>query len=777
MDDGLQLTLLGKPEVRRNGVPVTGLVYQKSLALLCYLALTGRPHTRESLAGLLWGETTEANARGGLRKSLADLGQWVSPHLTITRRQVAFDRTRSYWLDVEVFERRVGEAMGMIERDGALTDEEATRLAEAVELYQDGFLEGFHVRRAPAFEEWVLLARERIRLCALRALHALADHYTARGAYAEGITYTGRLLAMVPEHEEAHRQMMSLLALSGQQGAALRQYRNCCRVLAEELGTEPEKETTALYEHIRDGVELEARSLVPRRNLPISPMPLIGRKAELARVLAYLRDPACRQLTLIGPGGSGKTHLALVAGAALLAHDETAAFTDGVFFVPLAPLGSVEALVPAVAQSLGFHFYEEHEPRQQLLNYLRTKRLLLVLDNFEHLLDGVGLVHDILETAPSVKILVTSRARLHLRAEQLFPVVGLDCPRHTAERPNEGRSFAAVDLFLQSARRIRPDLELTDDDVAHVARICSLVEGLPLGILLAASWIGILSPAEVAVRLSGENGYGIRGSSQGLDILETDWRDVPARQRSMRAVFDHSWNLLTERERGVFAALSVFRGGFTLQAAHQVSGGSLRQLMALVDQSLLQRVAPGRYAIHELLRQYAEEKLESGTGFQIPFCSASGTLSNLHSQVRDQHSAYFGAALQQWAADLKCARQQVALAEMDVEIANVRAAWDWIVDQGQATKMVQAVDGLCDFYKWYGRYEEGVLVCGTAVERLSEPGSPSGASPGEFHRALAKVLAWQGALGYLLGRNDQADELLRQSLTLLEKPSLVSGAK
>jgi tetratricopeptide (TPR) repeat protein len=194
--------------------------------------------------------------------------------------------------------------------------------------------------------------------------------------------------------------------------------------------------------------------------------------------------------------------------------------------------------------------------------------------------------------------------------------------------------------------------------------------------------------------------------------------------------------------------------------------------MALVDQSLLQRVAPGRYAIHELLRQYAEEKLESGTGFQIPFCSASGTLSNLHSQVRDQHSAYFGAALQQWAADLKCARQQVALAEMDVEIANVRAAWDWIVDQGQATKMVQAVDGLCDFYKWYGRYEEGVLVCGTAVERLSEPGSPSGASPGEFHRALAKVLAWQGALGYLLGRNDQADELLRQSLTLLEKPSL-----
>jgi DNA-binding SARP family transcriptional activator len=174
VDDGLQLTLLGKPKVSRNGAPVTGLVYKKSLALLYYLAVTGQSHTRAALAGLLWGEATEANARGGLRKSLADLRRWVAPHLIITRRQVAFDRARPHWLDVEVFERRVSEAMGTIERDGALTGEDATRLAGAVELYQDGFLEGFHVRRAPAFEEWVLLTRERLRLSALRALHALA---------------------------------------------------------------------------------------------------------------------------------------------------------------------------------------------------------------------------------------------------------------------------------------------------------------------------------------------------------------------------------------------------------------------------------------------------------------------------------------------------------------------------------------------------------------------------------------------------------------------------
>jgi len=216
MDDELQLTLLGKPEVTRGGAPVTDFVYRKSLALLCYLAITGRSHTREALAGLLWGKATEANARAGLRKALADLRRLVAPHVTITHHEVAFNRARPYWLDVEVFERQAGEAMVARERDTALTDEDAAALAAAVELYQGDFLEGFYVRRAPAFEVWVLLERERLRLSALRALHTLASHYTARGAYAQGIAYTGRVLALEPGQEEAHRQMMSLLALGGQ---------------------------------------------------------------------------------------------------------------------------------------------------------------------------------------------------------------------------------------------------------------------------------------------------------------------------------------------------------------------------------------------------------------------------------------------------------------------------------------------------------------------------------------------------------------------------------
>ena len=216
MSNELQLTLLGKLEVTQGGVPVTGFAHKKSLALLCYLAVTGRSHTREALAGLLWGEATEANARAGLRKSLTDLRRFVAPHLAITRQQVGLDRERPYWLDVQVFERQVGEALEAKERDGVLTDEDAAALAAAVELYRGDFMAGFYVRRAPAFEDWVLLERERLRLLALQALHTLAAHYAARGAYGEGIAYTSRLLAMAPGQEEVHRQMMSLLALSGQ---------------------------------------------------------------------------------------------------------------------------------------------------------------------------------------------------------------------------------------------------------------------------------------------------------------------------------------------------------------------------------------------------------------------------------------------------------------------------------------------------------------------------------------------------------------------------------
>ncbi|MBE9508877.1 MAG: protein kinase, partial [Chloroflexi bacterium] len=494
---------------------------------------------------------------------------------------------------------------------------------------------------------------------------------------------------------------------------------------------------------------------VPRHNLPAQPTPFVGREAELTELARLLTDPDVRLLTILGAGGMGKTRLALEAGEAQLDN-----FEHGVYFVSLAPLRSVDAIVPTVAEALGFSSYEGGEPRQQLLDYLRQKDMLILMDNFEHLLDGVDLVTDILKTAPGVEILPTSRARLNVQREQLFHLGGMDVPDW--ETPEDAAQYSAVKLFLQSARRVQPGFELRADDLKYISRICRLVGGMPLGILLAAAWVEILSPEEIAAEIS-----------QGLDFLETDLRDVPERQRSVRAVLDHSWNVLTEREREVFQALSVFRGGFSRQAAQQVTGATLRELMALVNKSLLHRMPTGRHEMHELLQQYAEEKLN-----QSP---AAGEAA------RDRHCAYYTAALQRWEADLKGPRQKTALAEIEADSENARAAWTWAAERRDVKRLEQAIEGLCLFYEWQGCYQDGEAACRAVAEKLmvtvSGEGSvlsPStalrtsadGTSVAEGLRVLAKDLAWQSSFDLGLGRVELASQLVRQSLDILEGPEL-----
>jgi predicted ATPase/tRNA A-37 threonylcarbamoyl transferase component Bud32 len=500
----------------------------------------------------------------------------------------------------------------------------------------------------------------------------------------------------------------------------------------------------------------------PGHNLPAQATPFIGREAELAELKDRLQDPACRLLTLIGPGGSGKTRLALEAAAAQVDN-----FVHGVYFVRLAPLESPDTIVATVAEALNFTFYEGSTPQQQLLDYLRQKTMLLVMDNFEHLLsplppppggairggaspepgrrDSVGLLTDILKTAPDVRILATSRAKLNVQGEQLLPIAGMEFPDwetpEDAAPAKDVAQYSGVKLFLQSAHRVRPDFELTVDNLADVIQICRLVQGMPLGIELAAAWMEMLSPVEIAVEIS-----------QSLDFLETDLHDVPARQRSMRAVFDHSWNLLTERERAVFQGLSVFRGGFTVQAAQEVTGASLRGLMALVNKSLLHRASTGRYEVHELLRQYGAEKLD-----QEPTVSEA---------VRNRHCAYYCAALQQREADLKGVGQQAALAEIEADSENGRVAWDWALAQGQLEPLEQALDSLGYFYERRGRYQEGEAVCRVAAEKLTATESGNG------QRVLAKVLTWQANFNRILGRTELASQLLRHSLALLDSPAL-----
>ena len=387
------------------------------------------------------------------------------------------------------------------------------------------------------------------------------------------------------------------------------------------------------------------------------------------------------------------------------------------------------------------------------------KQLLLVLDGFEHLLAGAVLLVDLLHAVPSLKILVTSRVRLDVEGETLLPIRGLACPERLLGDSGSLACSPAVQLFLSRARQIQPGLGLPDAELPDVARLCHVVGGLPLAILLAASWVGMLTPAEIAAELERENGL-------GLELLQTDGQDLLPQHRSMRAVFDRSWGLLADRERQVLAGLSVLRGSFTLEAARQVAGASLQELRVLMGRSLLQRASDQRYMIHELLRQYAGKRLDE----------APGAAEAAH----DCHSVYFAAAVARWRVDLQGPRHQLALAEMGAENGNLRAAWDWSVARGQVAQLEQAMDGLCYFHKWLGRYEEGESLCRGAVEGLSGTGerrrqdgpNPPGASPAAEAAGrklvLARALAWQGVFCGRLGRREQAGELLRHSLDLLD---------
>ena len=273
----------------------------------------------------------------------------------------------------------------------------------------------------------------------------------------------------------------------------------------------------------------------------------------------------------------------------------------------------------------------------------------------------------------------------------------------------------------------------------------------------------MMTPAEIARELARDLVHESEGQRTGLsiDFLEADLRDAPARHRSMRAVFDHSWRLLLSREQEILAGLSVFRGGFTQQAAQQVTGASLRELRTLISKSLLHRESTGRYVIHELLRQYAEERL--------------GRLSDVGETVRNRHCAYFGAALQEWTGDLKSARQQAAMAAMDAEIENARVAWNWAVAQGHVELLDQGMESLGLFYLWRQRHQEGEFAFQKAAERLTamieqSPGKGQPAASQWTRRVLIKILAWQSA--FRLERTESTPQPLEQGLALLEGPEL-----
>lgn len=669
----LHLTLLGTPHIKivANGkeTAVTDFASYKVQAILFYLALTQQPCPREKLIGLLWPDVPTDNARTSLRSALYNLQKKLPNGFDVNRKTVATATTCTLITDVAQF-------------SACVQSEDLAALRTAVSLYRGEFLDGFTIEDAPEFEYWRVLEKERLHQQMLDTLEKLIAHDTHVNQLAEAISNLRLLLKMEPWREEAHRQLMDTLARTGQFNDALRQYEQCAQILDAEFGLPPMPETEALAERIR-----HLRQHPPQTNLPIITSLFVGRDAELAKLNQHLADPSCRLLTVLGPGGVGKTRLAIQTAVS-----QATQFLDGRFFVNLAGIYHSDQLATIIGEAMHLPFSGRLPHQQQLLTYLQNKECLLICDNFEHLLDGADLLAEIVHTAPNLKVMVTSRERLRLRSEWVFALDGLPTPPATSK--DAIASYESVQLFQSHAQRMDRHFNLEQVETA-VAEICRLVVGMPLALELAGSMVWQYTPEQI-----------IDALTQNLDHIASDWRDVPSRHRSLRAVFQSSWNLLLPVEQTLLAQLTIFQNGFTLESAHEITNASSKLLQSLVDKSLLNRDENGRFALHPLIRQYAQENLTDYT------------------TIRGQHAAYFANFSAKWTMIMQGKEQIKAINQLGQEQQNILFAWEWAVAHSDYDLIETLMFGLFEYFNMRSWLQEGVALFETAVNSV-DPQTPA----------------------------------------------------
>jgi predicted ATPase/DNA-binding SARP family transcriptional activator len=732
--------------------------YDKVRALLTYLVVEShQAHRRETLVDMFWPDLPEAAARNNLRQALAALKEALGdrhtdpPFLLADRASIQFNPQSDYCLDLDDFLRLLHDTNHHLHRRLESCRACIQKMQQAADLYRGHFLNDFYLGDSTAFEEWAALKREWLHQQALSLLGNLAALHERKSKFSHALQYVQRQLTLDPWREEAYRQAMRLHMLSGDREAALAAFEKCRRVLDEEMGVEPEPETTALYEQIRaretnNGTALNAQTsktsvqhltLPAERphNLPPMATPFIGRETELEEIGSLIDGTAYRLVTLLGPGGSGKTRLAVQVGT-----EQIDSYTHGVFFISLAPLQSPELIPAAVLSGLGIGPDPKIAPLEKLLKHLRDKEMLLILDSFEHLIQGAQTIAAILRQAPEVTILVSSQARLNLHNEYVYRVEGFSPPAESASY-QELLQNPAVQLFVQNAKRTQNSFKLTSHNYAHVAHICQLTAGLPLAIELASAWVHALSCKDIAAEISTSIGF-----------LKTSLLDVPERHRSLTAVFDHSWQRLTPAEQDSLLGLSIFQGGFSRQAGEAAAGAGPALLAALVDKSLLRRNHSGRYEIHEMVRRYCLEKMES-----------RGDLKKIHRL----HAAFYLALTEEAEPNLIGPEQAAALDRLRGENDNIRYALASSLEDDDVETAARIASAIWRFWQTDGQISEARSWLDRILEKLEQHSARSQDQAGTS--IMAPVYKAAGVMAWLQGDYSKSKQYFESGLKIYQQ--------
>ena len=654
----LAIQLIGTPQFQLDRMPITAS-RRAVVALLAYLAVRdlehpGQRYARESLAALLWSDYEPVKALSNLRHTLWEVNRFIGEGWVLTEHETIYLNFQAgVALDVEQFRSLLEQA--------AHDSDPARRiplLADASRLYREDFMTGFSLKDGPNFNEWVLGQAERLRQDFASVLETLIDDYSALNQITSAIPYAQRLISLDPIYEAAHRKLMELYALSDQQAAAIQQYQLLEKLLRKELNLDPQPETRELYKRIRKG-EFKPISAKPRaqatvsskQNLPVHLTAFIGREREKNDISRLLNHN--RLVTLIGAGGIGKTRLALQTAQALLLH-----YPEGVWFIPLESLADEDLVPLTVASFLGIAESSDRAPADALLKELRTKNLLLILDNCEHLLDACAhLAESLLKNCPEIRILATSRDLLRLEGEAAYHVPPLDIPgSQETQSIEEMASSESVQLFTQRAALVVSSFEVTETNVETLTRVCQRLEGIPLAIELAAAHVDIFTPNEILEQLN-----------HSFDLLVSNTRSTLPRHQTMRASIDWGWNLLTDAEQVFMRRLSVFKGGWTLHAAQTMDLDQARERTSiLVKKSFVvvhqQTEHETRYGFHEVIRSFVQEKLiEAGE----------------EKTIRDRHLEYYLALAREFEPALHGLEQEMWLDRLFTERDNIRAALEW----------------------------------------------------------------------------------------------------
>ena len=665
--------------------------------------------------------------------------------LTITRQSIQWTGGDSE-LDVARFERLLAACSSHAHGELLDCSECIDRMQQAVALYRGELLHGLFLEHSQQFEEWLLLKRELLHRQALNSLQTLTLHHEARGEYEQMRVYAMRQVALEAWREGAHMEVMRALAYSGQRAAALAQYEICRRTLEQELGVEPSPETTALRDQIEAGLERPELPDPPGASLLIPPLPapaspLLGRAELLAEVVARFHDPACRLLTLTGPGGVGKTHLALEAASAM-----RAAY-DGTGFVSLAAISEAELVMPTIAHALGVRSVPGQSLLSGLEQALDTRRLLLVIDNFEQVNAAAPQLGELLAHAPNLALLVTSRTALRLRVAGELAVPPLALPAAHMTR-SDIAEYPAIDLFVRRAQARLPTFRLTEANATLVAGICTRLDGLPLAIELAAARITLLSPELLFQRLASR-----------LHVLTGGMQDLPARHQTLRATIDWSYKLLAEHEQRLFAHLAQFVGGCTVEAVEALfqaigePADVLDALQSLIDNSLL-RLALGeddvpRFGMLETIREYALERL----------CSSGEAEA-----VRAAHAAYYLELAEAAAPRLAGSPDQIVwFGRVAAELDNFRAVLRWAVEQHKAAIALRLSTALREFWMTRAYLSEGRQWLEAALGLDDQTSGPVG------DRLRGKALTTAGWLAANSKDYAAAERLFEQSLDVARR--------